>query len=115
MLSDLSLLTMHRGLSFEAATLWSINSKRLAWVRCQFQMSSAGPDSTLNVPGVRVGRLNHALDSLRHLARREVVDHVPGAVDELQHAARNVIAQLLGPALEHDLIAVTCDDNHWQS
>lgn len=43
------------------------------------------------VPGARAGRLSHALDGVGHLPRREVVDHVPGPFDDLQHAAWNAV------------------------
>src|SRR5215212_3737285 len=40
--------------------------------------------------------------------------HVSRTFDDLQQAARNAVPQLLGPSLEHDLVAVTRDDDHRQ-
>lgn len=46
--------------------------------------------------------------------RHEVMDHVPSAVHNLQHAARDIVPHLLGPAAEDDPVALARDDDYWQ-
>lgn len=53
-------------------------------------------------PGLTVGRFSQAFHGLSDLPRREVVDHVPGAFDDLQHAAPDLGREMLGAAPEHD-------------
>src|SRR3954452_6338517 len=61
------------------------------------------------------GRLDHALDGLRHLPCRDMVNHVSCSLHDLQHAASNAVSELFGSALEDNFVAVARENDNRQA